>query len=117
MVILLLICHIYLSYIPLEAYTFVNQASLLHRRKVLNVVPGDFTQDGRLDFLVMSQGSPSSQLDLQLYVALPEGGFGMHLTHFILVNSNGGLSLKTSIPSLYRRQLSRNPWLWMWTET
>lgn len=40
-----------------------------------NVVPGDFTQDGKLDILVMSQDRISSQLALSMYAGLPEGGF------------------------------------------
>lgn len=50
---------------------------LRHNQPIVNVVPGDFTQSGRLDLLVMSQ-SPSSkdQLDLSLYRAAVGGGFG-----------------------------------------
>lgn len=50
---------------------------LRHSRRIINVVPGDFTQSGRLDLLVMSQ-SPSSngQLDLFLYRAAVGGGLG-----------------------------------------
>lgn len=39
------------------------------------MIPGDFTQDGKLDLLVMSEGSASKELDIYLYVGLPEGGF------------------------------------------
>jgi len=48
-----------------------------HNQRIVNVVPGDFTQSGRLDLLVMSQ-SPSSegQLDLSLYRAAVGGGLG-----------------------------------------
>lgn len=45
-----------------------------HREKVINVVPGDFTQNGRLDLLVMSQSQSAGQLNLYLYLAHPEGG-------------------------------------------
>jgi len=50
---------------------------LRHNQRIVNVVPGDFTQNGRLDLLVMSQ-SPSSngQLDLFLYHAAVGGGLG-----------------------------------------
>jgi integrin alpha FG-GAP repeat containing protein 1 len=56
---------------------------LRHNQPVVNVVPGDFTQSGRLDLLVMSQ-SPSSQdqLDLFLYRAAAGGGLGEVLDHF-----------------------------------
>lgn len=45
-----------------------------HRERVLNVVPGDFTQSGRLDLLVMSQSASTDQLNLYLYLAHPDGG-------------------------------------------
>ena len=58
---------------------------LKHNQPVVNVVPGDFTQNGRLDLLVMSQ-SPSSngQLDLFLYCAAVGGGLGEILGDFSL---------------------------------
>ena len=50
---------------------------LSHNQHIVNVVPGDFTQSGRLDLLVMSR-SPSSEgrLDLTLYRAAVGGGLG-----------------------------------------
>ncbi|KAF7790986.1 hypothetical protein EIP86_001945 [Pleurotus ostreatoroseus] len=59
-----------------ENYNFVKTTDFLHPVKVLNAVPGDFTQDGKLDILIMGQGSPSNQLFIDLYVGLPQGGFG-----------------------------------------
>ena len=59
-----------------EAYTFVKSSTFMHRQKVLNVVPGDFTQDGKLDMLVM--GQDHSQVSLQVYLGLPQGGFSEH---------------------------------------
>ena len=44
-----------------------------HHQKVLNVVPGDFTQDGKLDILVM--GQDRGQVSLEVYIGLPQGGF------------------------------------------
>ncbi|GJE88027.1 VCBS repeat-containing protein [Phanerochaete sordida] len=58
-----------------EAYTFVKSSTFMHRQKVLNVVPGDFTQDGKLDMLVM--GQDHSQVSLQVYLGLPQGGFNL----------------------------------------
>ena len=57
---------------------------LRHNQPIVNVVPGDFTQSGRLDLLVMSQ-SPSSkgQLDLSLYRAAVGGGLGRILDDFM----------------------------------
>jgi len=61
-----------------DDYTFKKSAGFHHSRKVYNVVPGDFTQDGRLDLLVMSQYPGSNtQLAIDLYIASPGGGFGM----------------------------------------
>lgn len=56
---------------------------LRHNQPIVNVVPGDFTQSGRLDLLVMSR-SPSSQgqLDLSLYRAAVGGGLGGNLDNF-----------------------------------
>ena len=56
---------------------------LRHNQHIVNVVPGDFTQSGRLDLLVMSQ-SPSSrgQLDLFLYRGAVDGGLGEILGGF-----------------------------------
>lgn len=56
---------------------------LRHNQRIVNVVPGDFTQSGRLDLLVMSQ-SPSSrgQLDLFLYRSAVGGGLGEILDSF-----------------------------------
>ncbi|KAH8102947.1 integrin alpha N-terminal domain-containing protein [Cristinia sonorae] len=58
-----------------EAYTFTKSGSFYHPSKVVNVVPGDFTQDGKLDLLVVTEESSSRELGLQLYVGLPDGGF------------------------------------------
>ncbi|EKM56033.1 uncharacterized protein PHACADRAFT_257056 [Phanerochaete carnosa HHB-10118-sp] len=58
-----------------EGYTFVKSNTFRHRQKVLNVVPGDFTQDGKLDMLVM--GQDRGQVSLQVYAALPQGGFNL----------------------------------------
>lgn len=58
---------------------------LKHNQRIVNVVPGDFTQNGRLDILVMSQSPLSgSQLDLFLYRAAVDGGFGEILGKFVL---------------------------------
>ncbi|KAI0081457.1 hypothetical protein K474DRAFT_1613628 [Panus rudis PR-1116 ss-1] len=61
-----------------DEFRFIRAAKWRHPQRVYNVVPGDYTQDGRLDILVMSQSSSSNQLDIQVYVALPEGGFDLN---------------------------------------
>ena len=67
--------HIIFTNLWSDDYTFVKSNSFRHPQKVLNVIPGDFTQDGRLDILVMGQAR-SSQVSLQMYAGLPQGGFG-----------------------------------------
>jgi hypothetical protein len=62
----------------LELFSFVDAGAFKHNRKVLNVVPGDFTHSGKLDLLVMSQSRSSNQIDLTLYPALTSGGFGVY---------------------------------------
>jgi hypothetical protein len=64
-----------------EDFTFKKSTSFRHPESIYNVVPGDFTHDGKLDLLVMSQGTRQSQLAISLYIALPEGGFGTHALH------------------------------------
>jgi integrin alpha FG-GAP repeat containing protein 1 len=63
---------------------------LRHNQPIVNVVPGDFTQSGRLDLLVMSQ-PPSSRdrLDLSLYRAAVGGGIGEILDDFALTSADG----------------------------
>ena len=72
----------------LDDYRFVHAAAFRHPQKVYNVVPGDFTQDGRLDILVVSQSSSASELDIQVYVALPDGGFGGFIVEFVFACSS-----------------------------
>lgn len=58
---------------------------LRHSQPIVNVVPGDFTQSGRLDLLVMSRSpSSKSQLDLFLYRASPDEGLGEVLDYPML---------------------------------
>ena len=59
-----------------DKYIFDKSTSFRHPQKVYNAVPGDFTQDGKLDILVMCQDRVASQLSLQMYAGLPGGGFG-----------------------------------------
>ena len=65
-----------------EGYTFKKLTAVRHPQKVYNVIPGDFTQDGRLDLLVYGQSSNSNEVSVQLYVALPQGKFGEYCSSF-----------------------------------
>lgn len=56
-----------------DSFTFEKTDSFQHPQRISNVVPGDFTHNGKLDILVMSQGN--NQLDLTLYPASISGGF------------------------------------------
>lgn len=57
-----------------ERFQYRTSTMFRHPQPIVNVVPGDFTQSGRLDLLVMSRTSSQGQLDLFLYRASPNGG-------------------------------------------
>ncbi|OBZ75437.1 T-cell immunomodulatory protein [Grifola frondosa] len=61
-----------------DAYFFMKSAVFRHPQRVYNVIPGDFTQDGKLDLLVLGQAPQRNTLSIQLYVASPQGGFDLH---------------------------------------
>src|SRR6266850_1321480 len=61
--------------IQIDEFSFRRSASFRHPQRVYNVVPGDFTHDGRLDVLVMAQGDSNAQLSLSIYTSMPSGGF------------------------------------------
>ena len=56
-------------------FSFRRSASFRHPQRVYNIVPGDYTHDGKLDLLVMSQGNSNAQLSLFVYTPMPGGGF------------------------------------------
>jgi integrin alpha FG-GAP repeat containing protein 1 len=60
----------------LDAFTFEASATFKHPHRIYNVVPGDFTHNGKLDILVMSESGSSGQMDLTLYPSLVGSGFG-----------------------------------------
>ncbi|KDQ59682.1 hypothetical protein JAAARDRAFT_33256 [Jaapia argillacea MUCL 33604] len=84
-----------------DDFIFKQSASFRHPGHVYNVVPGDFTQDGKLDLLVMSQGQASRQLAMYMYLASPEGGFDFNpislptssLSQPIPFDSNGDMKI------------------------
>lgn len=70
----------------IETFQFHPPYQITLRRKVLNVVPGDFTRDGRLDLLVMAESTTSqSVLDMFLYLGVAGGGFGALLDSVTLL--------------------------------
>jgi len=58
-----------------DDFSFRRSASFRHPQRVYNVVPGDYTHDGRLDVLVMAQGASNQQLSLSIYTSMQSGGF------------------------------------------
>ena len=58
-----------------DMFFYEKASSFQHPRRILNVVPGDFTHDGKLDLLVMSQSQAVAQLDMSLYRGSPGGEF------------------------------------------
>ena len=61
--------------LSIDDFSFRRSASFRHPQRVYNVVPGDYTHDGKLDLLVMAQGTSSTQLSLSVYTSMPGGGF------------------------------------------
>jgi len=59
----------------IESFSFSFSENFKHPKKVVNVVPGDFTHSGKLDLLVFSPGR-NNELDLTLYPSLVGDGFG-----------------------------------------
>jgi integrin alpha FG-GAP repeat containing protein 1 len=62
----------------LENFYFKKSVSFKHPVKVYNVVPGDFTHDGTLDLLVMSESKTFNDVDMTLYPGSLDGLFGTH---------------------------------------
>jgi integrin alpha FG-GAP repeat containing protein 1 len=59
-----------------DKFTFTNAGSFRHPRQVHNVIPGDFTQDGTLDLLVVADGIAPNTLSMSVYTGNIGGGFG-----------------------------------------
>lgn len=68
-------CQVACCSLFIDDFSFRRFASFRHPQRVYNVVPGDYTHDGKLDLLVMAQGASNSQLSLYVYVSMPGGGF------------------------------------------
>lgn len=50
-----------------DAFTFRKGTTITHPSKVYNVVPGDMTYDGKLDLLVMSEGT-NNDISMTVYL-------------------------------------------------
>ncbi|KAG1748835.1 uncharacterized protein EDB91DRAFT_1111126 [Suillus paluster] len=59
-----------------DTFSFEKVSSMRHPTPVYNVIPGDFTHDGKLDVLVMSANpAASNRLDMTLYTGNHDGTF------------------------------------------
>ncbi|KAG2047539.1 hypothetical protein BDR06DRAFT_963815 [Suillus hirtellus] len=59
-----------------DVFSFKKVSSVRHPWPIHNVIPGDFTHDGKLDVLVMSSNRASSdRLDMTLYTGNHDGTF------------------------------------------
>lgn len=82
-------------------FRFTQSALFRHPYSVQNVIPGDFTQDGKLDLLVVGSGETSNELSVSLYIAKYEGGFDMNpvvappsaLVQPVAVDANGDMKI------------------------
>jgi len=45
-------------------------------RKIVNIVPADFTYDGKLDLMVMLKGPNNEETEMMLWLGSTEGGYG-----------------------------------------
>lgn len=85
-----------------DAFAFQKSSSFRHPEPISNVVPGDFTHDGKLDLLVMSQSiNQQNALDISLYMAVSGGGFASDplsappstLSQPIPIDTNGDMKI------------------------
>jgi len=62
-------------------YRYTPSHTLASSSKIVNVIPGDFDHDGRLDLLVMSEEkegswwSEKSRIKMQVHLGAEGGGF------------------------------------------
>jgi hypothetical protein len=54
-----------------DDFTFHHSASFRHPQRIYNIVPHDYTHDGKLDMLVMVLGTSTRQLSLSIYPSMP----------------------------------------------
>jgi integrin alpha FG-GAP repeat containing protein 1 len=70
----------------LYEFIFKPATSFRYPRSVVNVVPGDFNNDGRLDLLVMSHGQTHGETAMAVYFSDLHAGFGMLPAWLVRVN-------------------------------
>lgn len=58
-----------------DAFEFRKASSIRHPASVANVVPGDFTHDGKLDILIMSADTWRDTLNMAVYTGNHDGTF------------------------------------------
>ncbi|KAL4065217.1 hypothetical protein J3A83DRAFT_4360504 [Scleroderma citrinum] len=58
-----------------DGFEFQRASSIRHSAPVTNVVPGDFTHDGKLDILVMSANTWRDTLNMVIYTGNHDGTF------------------------------------------
>ncbi|KAG8896291.1 hypothetical protein FRB99_008955 [Tulasnella sp. 403] len=107
-----------------DQFTYSKSTTLSFSSDVANVVPGDFTHDGKLDLLVMKRsGSWSTGLDMEVYVGTSSGLSTSPISvppstsaQPIAIDANGdmkidllGISPSSSPPALQIWQNSWNP--------
>lgn len=63
----------------IDEFGFKKASSIRHSSTVTNVVPGDFTHDGKLDILVMSADTGRDTLNMAVYRGNHDGTFGASL--------------------------------------
>lgn len=83
-----------------EEFQFVPSGQLTTKDRVLNVIPGDFNRDGKLDLLVMTEHSSrnGAVIDMALYL-FPPRGFGKFVPSSDLSDSlENGLNLAETPP-------------------
>lgn len=66
------------SLFSLDAFVFEKSSQIQFTTPIYNVIPGDFTLDGRLDILVMSANSGTT-LNMDLYRGNRDGTFRMYM--------------------------------------
>jgi integrin alpha FG-GAP repeat containing protein 1 len=53
-----------------------SEITIPEGRKIVNIIPADFSYDGKLDLLVMMKASGSSNTEMMLWLSSSEGSFG-----------------------------------------
>jgi hypothetical protein len=62
-----------MAFYQLESFSFTPSDSFKHSKKIVNVIPGDFTHSGKLDLLIMSPSQVDENLDLSVYFSRVDG--------------------------------------------